>query len=100
MELVLTPQTLVAFLAALLAVLFDWLPGLKTWFDKKTEGQKRGIMALLLLIVVALVFGLGCFNLIVTGWVCTVIGVQAALMLLLEAIAINQGVHFISKPSK
>lgn len=100
MEFVLTPQTLIAFLAALLAVLFDWLPGLKTWFDKKTEGQKRGIMALLLLIVVALVFGLSCFNLIFVGWACTVIGAETALILLLEAIAINQGVHFISKPSK
>lgn len=94
-----TPEVLVSIAAIFLAVLFDWLPGLKTWYnDKLGDGQKRGLMAGLLVIVTGAVFGLSCAGWLLTGWLCNGIGIQDAVFLLLFAIAINQGFHSLTKP--
>lgn len=94
----LTPETLIGFAAVILALLFDWLPGLKTWYDKFSEGQKRGLMAGLLVIVTGAVFGLSCAGWLQTGLLCNGIGIQDALFLLVLAVAINQGFHGLTKP--
>lgn len=93
-----TPETLIAFAAVVLAIVFDWFPGLKTWYDNLGDGQKRGLMAGLLVIVTGAVFGLSCAGWLQTGWLCNVIGIQDAIFLLVLAIAINQGVHSLTKP--
>lgn len=48
---------------ALLSLIFAYVPGLKGWFDGLAGEMKRGIMAALLLVVAAAVFGLACANL-------------------------------------
>jgi hypothetical protein len=94
----LTPEMLVGFASVILALLFDWLPGLKSWYDKFGEGQKRGLMALLLVIVTGAAFGLSCAGWLLTGWLCNSTGIQGAAYLLILAVAINQGIHSLTKP--
>jgi hypothetical protein len=94
----LTPEMLVAFAAMFLAILFDWLPGLKNWYDKYSDGQKRGLMAGCLVLITGAVFGLSCAGWLTTGWLCNGQGVQDAVFLLILAIAINQGFHSLTKP--
>jgi hypothetical protein len=93
-----TPEKIVAAGAVLLAVLFDWLPGLKTWYDKLGDGQKRGLMAVLLLLIVGGTFGLTCAGVINSGMVCTGAGIEDAALLFALSIAINQGFHALAKP--
>jgi hypothetical protein len=99
MNLTITPNLLVAIVAVILAVLFDWLPGLKTWYDKFTDGQKRGIMALLLLITTAAVLGISCAAWWPLGITCNAEGIRSAIYMLVLAIAINQGTHILTKPT-
>ena len=94
----LTPESMIAFAAAFLAIICDWIPGLKTWYDKLGNGQKRGLMAGLLVIVTGAVFGLSCAGWLQTGWLCSGTGIQDAVFLLILAVAINQGIHSLTKP--
>lgn len=96
--LTLTPEILIAFAAAFLAVICDWVPGLKTWYDKLGNGQKRFLMTGLLVIVTGGVFGLSCAGWLQTGWLCSGKGIQDAVFLLILAVAINQGIHSLTKP--
>jgi hypothetical protein len=94
----LTPEMLIGFASVILALLFDWLPGLQSWYDKFGNGQKRGLMAGLLVIVTGGAFGLSCAGWLATGWLCNGTGIQNAVFLLVLAIAINQGIHNLAKP--
>jgi hypothetical protein len=93
-----TPELLIGFASVILAVLFDWLPGLKSWYDKYSDGAKRGLMAGLLVLVTGGAFGLGCAGWIQAGWACSGVGIQGAVYLLVIAVAINQGIHSLTKP--
>jgi hypothetical protein len=93
-----TPEMLVGLGAVVLAVLFDWVPKLQTWYDNLGNGQKRGLMAGLLVILTGGVFGLRCAGWIQTGWACNGDGIQNAVYLLVLAVAINQGFHSLTKP--
>jgi hypothetical protein len=97
-EVAMTPEVLVGIASMVLALLFDWLPGLKTWYDKLSDGQKRGLMVGLLVIVTGGVFGLSCAGWLLTSWLCNGSGIQEAAYLLLLAVAINQGIHSLTKP--
>lgn len=94
----LTPEMLIGFASVILSLLFDWLPGLKNWFDKFSDGQKRGLITGLLVIMTGAVFGLSCAGWLQTGWLCNGSGIQDAVYLLILAVAINQGIHSLTKP--
>jgi hypothetical protein len=93
-----TPEALIAIAAAVLAILFDWMPKLKDWYNEFGEGQKRGIMSVLLLLITGAIFGLNCAGWLQTGWICSSAGILDAVVLLIYAIAVNQGVHKLTKP--
>lgn len=52
-----------AFAGALASMLFQWFPEVQEWYDKYSPGQKAGIMAGLMLLVSAALYGLSC-----SGW--------------------------------
>jgi len=56
-ELNVSPDLLAYLLAGLVAVLFDWFPGLRERFDTLREMQKRTVMAVVLAVIVAGIFG-------------------------------------------
>ena len=91
-----TPEVLVGFAAGLLAVLFEYVPGLSPWYDKRTPEQKRLIMLGLLVLVCLAVFGLGCAGYLDTVS-CDQAGAMQLVWMLLVAIGVNQGVHRIGK---
>jgi hypothetical protein len=99
MNLTLTPNLIIVIVAALLAVLFDWLPRLKPWYDKFSDGQKRGIMAVLLLITTCAIFGISCTGWLSLGITCNAEGARSLVYMLLTAVAINQGIHVLTKPT-
>lgn len=47
----------------LLAVLFEYLPGLRQWYDAKKDDVQRGIMLLALMAVSLVIYALSC-----SGW--------------------------------
>jgi hypothetical protein len=91
-----TPEVLVGFAAGLLAVLFEYVPGLSGWYDKQRDEHKRLLMLGLLVLVCAVVFAVGCAGYLDTVS-CDQAGVLQLLWMLGIAIGVNQGVHRIGK---
>jgi len=94
-----TSGVLIAFVAALLALAFDYFPGLAKWYDAKDASAKKQIMAGLLVGAVALVFAGTCLSWIVTNLVCEPKSLITLIYELLIAVSVNQGLHAVSKPS-
>ena len=93
------PNLLLIVLSAGLALLFDWVPGVATWFNALAEGTKRLVNAGILLLVSAILFGGQCGGLFSTNYTCDAKGALDMLIIWFTAVTINQGVHFGTKPS-
>jgi len=98
-EFEITSGVLIAFVAALLALAFDYFPGLAKWYDAKDASAKKQIMAGLLVGTAALVFAGTCLSWIVTNLVCEPKSLITLIYELLIAVSVNQGLHAVSKPS-
>jgi hypothetical protein len=92
----LTPEILGTIAGAVLSILFSYIPGLNTWFAAKDNTQKRGLMALLLLITSAGVFGLGCAGILNAGIACSNDGAIQIVWIFLLGIIGNQSAYSIS----
>ena len=97
-KLALTPESLTVLLSGLLAILFDWLPGLATRFDSLSKLKKQQVMIVLLSLVVALVFAGSCRGLFETGLICSPESLPQLLEYILTAAGVNQAVHLLTKP--
>lgn len=90
-------MTVAAFVAVVVALLMDWFPGLRAWWDRFAEGQKRGIMAAIVaLISVVVVIG----NCYWWGDTCPAdwwAAVWEIVLVFLAAATANQGVHRLLK---
>ncbi len=93
-----TPTQLTTIAAALLAVLAEYVPGLKDWYGSLTETYKKLVMLGLLVIVVGVTFGLSCAGWL-NAWQCNEVGLRDALYALALAIAANQGTHLLTRRS-
>jgi hypothetical protein len=97
-----TAETLSIIAAAVLSLAFGYIPGLRKVYEPLQPEQKQAVMALLLLGVVLAAFGLAC-----AGWLallspdlaitCDQAGAAELVRALFLALAVNQGVHQISK---
>jgi len=94
-----SPDLLSYVLAALAAILFDWFPGLSSWYTNLSEMKKRQVMAALLLGIVLLIYAGSCAGILVTGMSCDKLGFAALIQIYLVAIGINQGAHALFKPA-
>jgi len=99
MKIILSPEFLMMFAAALISVAFDWFPGLRTWFDPLTDGQKRALTSGLVVVSAFLIYGLGCAGLLSGAPACSKDGLLELFPVIVTAIAIVQGVHLGTKPS-
>lgn len=84
-----TPEGLVALLGAILSLVFAYFPWVKTWFENLPSVYKPLLNAGLLLLLVAVLFGLSCAGL-VSYFACTTAGALAALELWFIALVGNQ----------
>ena len=98
-EFDLTPELVVGIVAAVLAFVFDYFPVLADWYNGLDETNKKRYMFVFLFVTVAAIFAGDCFGVFITYLVCTVMGLVDVVKLLLAAVAINQGVHMLFKPS-
>lgn len=56
-------EKLASIVGVLISLLFAYLPGLKTWFDKQTSEAKGGITAGITVLAAFAIYGLSC-----AGW--------------------------------
>lgn len=92
-------ENLLYLAGALLAIAMDWVPVLRDRYDQLTPGQKRFWMAVFLVVAAITIFSAECAGLTTNGLTCDTSGAMSLVVPLLVAVAINQGIHQISKPS-
>lgn len=92
-------EYLVWLLAIVVALLFDWFPGIAKWFNPKPEGTKRLLVGGLLLVICLAIFSLECADIYSIGVICSVVGAKALAILFVQALLINYGFHKVTKPS-
>lgn len=80
-----------ALVAAALALIFEYVPKLSDWYNARPDDIKRLYMALFLLVAVVALFVNDCR----TDNACYSANWQNALLVYIEAIVVNQGVHRI-----
>lgn len=95
-----TPDLLMVIVAGLLAILFDWFPGLNDWYGAFTPLKKRELMVVLILVVVAVIYGGTCYGLFSSNVSCDQAGLSALISTALIAVGVNQGVHNLTKPDQ
>ena len=99
-ELNITPELLVSIVAAILAVAFDWFPKLAPWFDTLSELKKKQLMGGLLVATVAAIYGGICVKLFFSPvYACEQTSLAELVKVAFVAIAANQTVHNLTKPS-
>lgn len=91
-------MSIATVVAVLISLFVEWFPGVATWWEKFTESQKRGIMALTVAIVTVAAAGVNC------AWrdVCPADWLEFAkeiLMAFIVAATANQGIHRLTKRS-
>ena len=99
-ELNVTPDLLVSVFAAALAILFDWFPPIAQRYDSLSTLQKKQVMAVGLLLIVAVIYAGACTNIFAGSITCNKVGITSLVNAILVAMGINQGTHFLTKPVK
>jgi hypothetical protein len=87
----LTYAAVTALLGVIVSVIFEYFPGLHDAYNAQPDNDQRLIMLGALVVLVLVIFGLGCIGW-VTGVICTLPGAQAMIWMLLGGIVGNQGV--------
>ena len=98
-EFTVTPEFLLVIVAGLLALMFDYFPGVAKWFDALSVEMKRQWNAVLVIGTAAVIFAGTCFAIFITNLVCTAKGSLDLLYICFLAITVNQGVHALLKPT-
>jgi len=94
-----TSDSLILISGAVLSLLFSYFPGLNTWFAAKSSDVKRLIMAGVLLVVSAAIFGLSCAGYgsdIGITLDCSKEGVIGLVKVLILALIANQGAYALT----
>ena len=94
-----TSDSLILISGAVLSLLFSYFPGLNTWFAAKSSDVKRLIMAGVLLVVSAAIFGLSCAGYgsdIGITLDCSKEGVIGLVKVFILALIANQGAYALT----
>jgi len=94
-----TSDSLILISGAALSLLFSYFPGLNTWFAAKSSDVKRLIMAGVLLVVSAAIFGLSCAGYgsdIGITLDCSKEGVIGLVKVFILALIANQGAYALT----
>lgn len=93
-----TSELLSSIAGVVLSLVFSYIPGVSDWYEMLTPAIKRAVMAGLLFLVAAAIFGLSCIGLEVDV-TCTAGGALGLLRLWFAALIANQSAYLISKKS-
>jgi hypothetical protein len=82
-----TSDKLATLVGVLIALLFAYLPGLKTWFNKQSSEAKAGLTAAVTVIAACAIYGLSCANWFPElGITCTKAGFQQLISVVIGAL--------------
>ena len=95
---VFTPEFFAGISAAIIAFVFEKIPGINEDWDKLSGEMKQNVMFVLLLLLVGSAFALSCGG-VLEAFQCTVDGGMSAMFTLVIAIGANQGAYLLSKPA-
>ena len=87
-----------AIAGIVLSLLFSYVPGLNTWYYKQDKQAQGLVMAGILFLVVASLYGLGCSNLI-GGFSCGFPSIWKLLGLFIQSLVANQVTYAITPDS-
>jgi hypothetical protein len=90
-----TQEQLTYVAGVILALIFAYIPGIKTWYDAKDSPVKALIMAGMLLLVVAGVFGLACVGFTFSALLvsCTKTDLMVLIQVYIWALIANQAAY-------
>lgn len=90
-----TADTLSGVVGLALSLGFSYIPGLKDWYNALTGIQKRGVMAVLLIVAGGAIFGLSCGG-VLDVVQCDEAGAFGLLRVLLAALVANQAAYLLT----
>lgn len=91
-----TTEQIITLAGALLAILFEYFPGLAGWFEGKGKAYKRLLMLASMALIVGAGFALSCYGRS-SAFTCDNNGIWNALTAFVLALAANQGTHLLIK---
>ena len=80
---------------ALLALLFGYAPGLRTWYEAQEPTRKALVMLLLLLLAAGLLYLAGCYTPWPVGVTCDEAGFWTLAQLFISALVANLATYFL-----
>lgn len=96
-----TSDELASIAAIVTSLIFAYLPGAKDWYGARDSTQKRGIMALLLIVIAVAAFGLSCGQVLSLPITCDKAGALGLVQVLISALIANQAAYvLLVKPSE
>lgn len=97
LEISMSPDLLTMVAGAVLSLLFSYIPNLNTWYAAKSEEVKKFYMLILLFIVTAGIFALGCFDVLkISDFTCEKNTVFQFIWIYILALIANQSTYKIS----
>jgi hypothetical protein len=82
-----TSDKLATLVGVLISLLFAYLPGLKSWFEKQVPELKAGLTAVVTVIAAVAIYGLSCANWFPElGVTCTKAGLQQLISVVIGAL--------------
>ena len=99
MDLSVLAVTLNSGAGIVLALAFDYLPGLNTWYAKLSKNAKKLIMIILLAVVSAIVMSASCIS-IYDAVTCDSEGAMLLAQAFIQALIANQAVHKVLPETK
>jgi hypothetical protein len=86
-----------AVAGAILSLFFSYIPGIESWYANLETTSKRLVMLVLVILVSAGIYGLGCAGLITTSVTCDKGGLMQAVNIFFSVLVANQSAYLISK---
>lgn len=93
------PEPIIYVASAALALVFEYAPRLREWYERQAEGIKRRVMLAVIAVTVAATYGLSCggyIDAVACGSAWDQVAFDALRVFVLAAAA-NQGVHRLTK---
>jgi hypothetical protein len=91
-----TPENLAVAVGIVVALVLQYAPKVKDWYDKLTQSEKKLVAVGIGFVLVVLAFVVGCFDLPVSYWACTTDGGYEALRVWGAYVLANQTTYALA----
>jgi hypothetical protein len=78
-----------------LSLAFAYIPGVKEWYAGLEKTMKSTVMALLIIAIAIVAFGLSCYDFVQIGIVCDKVGAVALVSNVIAALVANQSAYVL-----